>query len=122
MSCLQVTVHAGRDLKQQGWFDKLDPYVTLKLGETSKTGAKHGDAGDRSLFGDTLTLDWDMETPLEIQVDDDDLINKDDHVGSVSVTADALRVPSWHGWLQINRKGERAGELLVTTVCMNDEA
>eukprot|EP01057_Protomagalhaensia_wolfi_P002920 Protomagalhaensia_wolfi_Nauph_80__2919@NODE_2_length_7647_cov_170_632755_g1_i0_p8_GENE_NODE_2_length_7647_cov_170_632755_g1_i0NODE_2_length_7647_cov_170_632755_g1_i0_p8_ORF_typecomplete_len122_score27_88C2/PF00168_30/1_9e08_NODE_2_length_7647_cov_170_632755_g1_i038244189 len=119
MPTLQITVHAAKDLKAKGFWnfiDTLDPYVTVKIGDAEHKGQVHHGAGDTAVLGDTLTMEWDGSSQVEVFIDDKDKL-KDDHVGALTLSTSDMPQESWHGWRDIFRKDKCSGSLLMTVVC-----
>ncbi len=82
-----VTVVAARNLRNMERFGKMDPYVTVRLEEASRSTAVVKGGGCACEFGDELVFHVE-ERPMSLCVDvfDKERVGSDDHVGSGEVT------------------------------------
>lgn len=84
-----VTVVSGAGLRDCERFGKMDPYVTVRLDDSSRSTTVVKGGGTDCKFGDELLYHVD-ERPMSLMVDafDKESIGKDDHIGSGEVTLD----------------------------------
>jgi hypothetical protein len=82
-----VTVVAARNLRDCERFGKMDPYVTVRLDDDSRSTAVVNAGGRSCKFGDMLVYHVEERpTSLFVDVFDKEKVGKDDHVGSGAVS------------------------------------
>ena len=115
-SQLKVAINYARNLKDTETFGNMDPYVKVILGTREVRTKEKTDAGTNPKFNEELTLEYQNEDEVDLQVWDGEAVGSDEYVGEARVNLQAVanNGGSWAGDLQLYRIGKLpAGTLNV---------
>eukprot|EP01057_Protomagalhaensia_wolfi_P004498 Protomagalhaensia_wolfi_Nauph_80__4497@NODE_460_length_2481_cov_69_981572_g346_i0_p3_GENE_NODE_460_length_2481_cov_69_981572_g346_i0NODE_460_length_2481_cov_69_981572_g346_i0_p3_ORF_typecomplete_len123_score7_72C2/PF00168_30/7_3e12_NODE_460_length_2481_cov_69_981572_g346_i0608976 len=83
MPRLDVIIDEARNLPaKMGTMDKTDPYIICKVGGVQGQTTAKKNAGSNATYNESMGLEYNWETEMEVIVMDKDKLNRDDHVGT----------------------------------------
>jgi len=93
---------------------KMNPYCAFVIGEKRINGeiCKHG--GKHPQWNDVVTLPYNNESKIMVEVMDKDRLTKDDHIGSFMIDVPELQAQGKSSkWYPLFYKNKPAGEILM---------
>lgn len=114
---LHFTLEYARNLKDEDWFGRQDPYCVVKCGGQSYRSRTQVDGGKNPVFAETFRFNIINENTVEVTVYDEDTLVRDDLIGLATVSLASVRYQghdSQHVPVISRKKGKQHGELVVT--------
>lgn len=92
-------------------FGKMDPYVSVRVGNMKVKTKTHQSGGKAPKWNDTLQFELENEDTIDIAVYDEDTVT-DDLVGETTLFLDEIKKrKSYDEWVKISYKGKEAGQV-----------
>lgn len=88
---LKFTLQFAKDLKDQDWFGKQDPYCFIECGGQKLRSRTHIDGGRNPVWNETFSFQIINENEIVVTIMDEDTFSKDDLIGVARIPLAAAR-------------------------------